>query len=73
MLHPRTRDYLFLAFLLVHIPATLLVDLQALFFAERIAPRALKSICEYFTICLRGENHRRADLSLPLSLLVEFA
>lgn len=44
----RTRDYIYLAFLLVHIPATLLVDIQALFFAEKVSPVALRQICECF-------------------------
>ncbi|ORY88012.1 transmembrane protein 6/97 [Leucosporidium creatinivorum] len=47
MFAPRTRDYIYLIFLLIHIPATLLVDLQALFFAKDLAPTALRKIFEF--------------------------
>ncbi|GAA5830786.1 hypothetical protein JCM11251_001074 [Rhodosporidiobolus azoricus] len=42
MLAARTRDWIYFAFLLVHIPATLLVDIQALFFAEHVSPEWLR-------------------------------
>ncbi|GAA6027672.1 hypothetical protein JCM8097_007976 [Rhodosporidiobolus ruineniae] len=42
MLSPRGRDWLYFAFLVVHIPATLLVDIQALFFAEQVSPTWLR-------------------------------
>lgn len=77
MFTPRTRDYIYLTFLIIHIPATLLVDLQALFFAEKVAPRVLRSFCEslcslYSCSCFsRGLGQRqvqhRADP--PLSFL----
>lgn len=69
MFAPRTRDYIYLIFLLIHIPATLLVDLQALFFAKDLVPTALRKICEFWT---RGAiTEAFAD---PFSrLAVEFA
>ncbi|GAA5968781.1 hypothetical protein JCM11641_000730 [Rhodosporidiobolus odoratus] len=44
MLSVRVRDWIYFAFLAIHIPATLLVDIQALFFAERISPKWLREI-----------------------------
>ncbi|TNY18090.1 transmembrane protein 6/97 [Rhodotorula diobovata] len=44
MLSQRTRDWIYFWFLAVHIPATLLVDIQALFFAEHISPTWLRQI-----------------------------
>ncbi|GAA5849678.1 hypothetical protein JCM8547_000532 [Rhodosporidiobolus lusitaniae] len=41
---PRVRDWIYFAFLAVHIPATLLVDIQALFFAEAVSPAWLRQI-----------------------------
>ncbi|GAA5887404.1 hypothetical protein JCM16303_004272 [Sporobolomyces ruberrimus] len=43
MFAPRTRDWIYLVFLAIHIPATLLVDAQALFFAERVSPLWLRA------------------------------
>ncbi|GAA5940097.1 Ema19p [Sporobolomyces koalae] len=43
MLAQRTRDWIYLAFLAIHIPATLLVDSQALFFAGRVSPQWLRN------------------------------
>ncbi|GAA6061818.1 hypothetical protein JCM10212_001124 [Sporobolomyces blumeae] len=43
MLAERTRDWIYLAFLAIHIPATLLVDSQALFFAESLSPASLRA------------------------------
>ncbi|GAA5895169.1 hypothetical protein JCM8208_000134 [Rhodotorula glutinis] len=40
----RTQDWAYFAFLAIHIPATLLVDIQALFFAERISPVWLRQL-----------------------------
>ncbi|GAA5877717.1 hypothetical protein JCM3774_006653 [Rhodotorula dairenensis] len=42
MLSPSARDRIYLIFLAVHIPATLLVDVQALFCAERLSPAWLR-------------------------------
>ncbi|GAA5930470.1 hypothetical protein JCM1841_006550 [Sporobolomyces salmonicolor] len=42
MLAPRTRDWIYFTFLALHIPITLLVDGQALFFAERVSPPWLR-------------------------------
>ncbi|GAA5964566.1 hypothetical protein JCM3765_005238 [Sporobolomyces pararoseus] len=42
MLAERTRDWIYLVFLAVHIPATILVDSQAIFFAERLSPSVLR-------------------------------
>ncbi|GAA6022622.1 hypothetical protein JCM10207_003926 [Rhodosporidiobolus poonsookiae] len=43
MLSPRTRDWVYFAFLAIHIPATLIIDCQALFFAERVSPEWLRA------------------------------
>ncbi|GAA6021620.1 hypothetical protein JCM11491_001241 [Sporobolomyces phaffii] len=43
MFTQRTRDWIYLVFLAVHIPATLLVDSQALFFADRVSPPWLRA------------------------------
>ncbi|GAA6001140.1 Ema19p [Rhodotorula paludigena] len=44
MLSQRARDWVYLTFLAVHIPATLLVDVQALFCAEYFSPAWLREI-----------------------------
>ncbi|GAA5956337.1 hypothetical protein JCM8115_001690 [Rhodotorula mucilaginosa] len=43
MLSAAARDRIYLAFLAIHIPATLLVDVQALFCAERLSPAWLRT------------------------------
>ncbi|GAA5837943.1 hypothetical protein JCM3766R1_001528 [Sporobolomyces carnicolor] len=43
MLAPRTRDWIYLVFLAIHIPATVLIDSQALFFAAQWSPIALRA------------------------------
>ncbi|GAA5904408.1 Ema19p [Sporobolomyces salmoneus] len=42
MFAQRTRDWIFISFLAIHIPATLLVDSQALFFAAKFSPSLLR-------------------------------
>ncbi|KAI5476753.1 hypothetical protein MNV49_007343 [Pseudohyphozyma bogoriensis] len=44
MLSRNARDWIYLVFLLIHIPATLLVDIQALLFAEQFSPTSLRQV-----------------------------
>ncbi|BGO99394.1 putative membrane protein [Rhodotorula toruloides] len=43
MLSQRTRDWVYFGFFAVHLPATLLVDIQALFCAEALSPTWLRT------------------------------
>ncbi|GAA5848615.1 hypothetical protein JCM5353_000930 [Sporobolomyces roseus] len=43
MFAQRTRDWIYLVYLAVHIPVTLVVDAQAIFFAKSISPDSLRA------------------------------
>lgn len=44
MFSQRTRDWIYFAFFILHLPITIFVDVQALYFVDKISPLALRKI-----------------------------